>query len=76
MTAERATGVVQGSNTRNRKNHLPRKSALSTKARTVESTTTHTCDMAVNRKLFRSAVPNTGSSIAARNVDQPTKRSP
>ena len=73
MIAPSATGVVHGSSTRNRTNHLPRKSAASTKAKIVHSTTTSTCEITVNTNVLRQRGRKVGREIAAMKVWNPTK---
>src|SRR4029453_3597158 len=72
-TADRATGVVQGSRTRNRTSHLPRKSATRMLARTLPRTTIRAIETTVNTKVLRRARQNTGSSRARRKVSRPAQ---
>src|ERR671910_232533 len=70
-TADRATGVVQGSRTRNRTSHLPRKSATRMLARTLPRTTIRAIETTVKTKVLRSERQNTGSSRARSKVRRP-----
>src|SRR5215216_2750059 len=70
-TADRATGVVQGSRTRNRTSHLPRKSATRMLARTLPRTTIRAIETTVKTKVLRSERQNTGSSRARWKVRRP-----
>src|SRR5690606_18085963 len=68
-----ATGVVQGSRTRNRTIHLPLKSATRMFARTLPSSTMNTIDTPVKISVLFSAFQNTGSAKTCRQLRSPTQ---
>src|SRR5690606_6390784 len=72
-TVDRATGVVHGSRTRNRTNHLPRKSATRMFARTLPNTTIRIIEIAVNTIVLTSDFQKTGSSNVRRKGFSPAQ---
>ena len=74
--ADRETGVTQGSNTRNRTSHLPRKSATRMFASTFPKTTIRTIEIALKTSVFRSDVQKTGSSNIRWKLRKPTQSKP
>src|SRR4051794_28255772 len=73
VIAESATGVVQGSSTRNRTSQRPRNSATKMFASTFPKSTMSTIEMAVNTKVLRSEIQNTGSSNTSAKSRRPTQ---
>ena len=69
----RATGAAQGSRTRKRRNHLPRKSRTRAWARIPAPTTTTSCDAIVNRAVFHSAWRKIGSFHSSVKFAKPTQ---
>ena len=73
VIVDSATGVVQGSSTRNRTSHRPRKSAIRTFASTLPNTTMKNIETAVKTNVLRSDLQNTGSAKIRSKFCRPTQ---